>query len=402
MHNDDNESSEESEQEILYAYDEELPRIKTKEEILAERLSALKSFEFAVPEHPESDSSGKMAYLEACKKINKSSFMHYPTSSVVNELGKLDTETLDLSYSGLGVKGSFSLAASLRVNTNFVNVILVGNYITPSAGLEISKAILETRTVNLLDLSINRLGEIEVNSSLEPSIRGGTVINELLNPISSITSLNLRKNGLSDGDITLFSETLSENLLLTELDLSYNNIGYLGAVELARVIARNADLNQINLEWNRIPTPGSLQLLSEGFLHNNTIKMFNLSACGIDDSCAPLLNKIMSENAIEEIIVANNRLTGASADAIAKGIISASSLTKIILDGNPLMDGGCETLLQSVTHLTQGSSFRYLSLLHCGCTKQTAELGLKQSTQAVSIFISEGSCKVGYAMNFAS
>lgn len=400
MSNNEDDNSEEKELEVLYAYEEELPRVKTREEILAEKLAALKAFEFPPPEQPENDSSGKMAYLEACKKINKSSFMQYPTSTVVNELSKLDSETLDLSYSGLGVKGSFALAASLRVNTNFVNLILVGNFITPSAGVEISKSLLETRAVTFLDLSVNRLGEIEVNSSSDPIIRGGTVINDLLGPTSSITSLYLRKNGLSDGDINLFSETLSENLLLTELDLSYNNIGYFGALELSRVIARNADLHHINLEWNKIPTSGSLQLLSEGFLHNNTIKMFNLSACGIDDTCASLLNKIMSENAIEEIIIANNRLTGAGADAIAKGIINASSLTKIVLDENPLMDAGCDALLQSVAHLGDGSSFHHLSLLHCGCGKQMVERGLNQSSPTVEILISEGLCKVGYMMDF--
>lgn len=401
MYNSDGESSDEKELEVLYAYEEELPRIKTKEEILAENLAALKAFDFPPPEQPENDSSGKMAYLEACRKINKSSFMNYPTSTVVNELGKLDSETLDLSFSGLAVKGSFALAASLRVNTNFANLVLVGNSITPSGGLEISKALLETRTVTFLDLSVNLLGEIEVNSSSDPIIRGGAVINELLSPTSSITSLYLRKNRLTDGDVTLFAETLSENLLLTELDLSYNNIGFLGALELSRVIARNADLHHINLEWNKIPTTGSLQLLSEGFLHNNTIKLFNLSACGIDDTCAPLLNKIMSENAIEEIIIANNRLSGAGADALAKGIINASSLTKIVLDGNPLMDAGCEALLQAVINLGDGSSFHHLSLLHCGCTKQVAEKGLKQSSSEVTILISEGLCKVGYTMDFS-
>lgn len=396
----DEESGEEGEElEILYAFEEEAPRIKTKEEILADDLAALLAFDFPPSEQPENDSTGKMAYLHACKTIDKLSFMKYPTASIASNLEKLDSETLDLSFAGLGVKGCYALAAALRVNTSISNLVLVGNYITPEAAMELAKATLEARTLNFLDLSVNYLGCIDVNSGSRPVVRGGHVVNEFLGPASPVTSLYLRNNSLTDGDVTLFSEALSENVVLIELDLSYNNIGYLGAAELARVIARNTDIHHINLEWNKIPTPGSLQLLSEGFLHNNTIKMFNLSSCGLDDTCAVLLNKIMSENAIEEIIIANNRLTPAGADALAKGIANASSLTKLVLDGNPLMDLGCTTLLEAFSKVSEGSSFRFLSLLHCGCTMETVYDGLRQSSSERTVLISEGSCKVGHNLD---
>lgn len=381
---------------ILYAYEEVPPRVKTKEEILAEQLAALKTFDFPPPDQPENDSTGKMAYLHACKLMDKTSFMKYPTTSIASDLEKLDSETLDLSFAGLGVKGCFALAAALRVNTSVSHLVLVGNSITPAGAMEIAKATLEARAISVLDLSVNALGSVDVNSAGGPPIRGGHVINELLGSTSPISTLLLRRNGLTDGDITLFSETLSENVMLMELDLSYNKISFLGAAELACVIARNADIHSLNLEYNPFSTPGVMQLLGEGLIRNNTIKMINLSGCGLDDTCVTLLTRIMSENAIEEIIVANNRMTKLGSVALVRGILAASSLTKFVLDGNPLGDEGCETLLEGVATLGEGSSFHYLSLLHTGCGKQTVRAGLAQSSDSLTILISEGSCKVGY------
>lgn len=398
MSNDTDEKAENLELVPLYAYEEVPPRVKTKEELLAENLALLKQFDFPPPDQPENDSTGRLAFLHACKKIDKVSFMKFPVESIGNDLMKLDSDILDLSFAGLGMKGCIALAAALRVNTSVNSLILVGNYITPEGGMALAKAVLEARSVNALDLSVNQLGAIDVNSS-SAGLRGGHVVNELLASTSPISSLSLRENGLTDGDITLFSEVLADNVMLIELDLSYNKIGYLGAVELGRVIARNGDIHNINLEWNRIPTTGSLQILSEGFLHNNTIKTFNLSACGLDDTCAQLLNKIMSENAIEEIIIAHNRLTAAGGESLAKGIVGASSLTKLVVDGNPLMDTGCQAILNAVATMGDDSSFHFLSLLHCGCSTSVVKTGLAQSNDNVMIMISEGSCKVGHNLD---
>lgn len=375
----------------LMAFDEETPRYKSQDEVLAERLQALKKFQYDVPADPDSDESGAQAYLAACAEREAAIGMRGPTASVAKDIAA-NSDVLDLSYAGLGVKGCVALSAALRVNSAVQNLVLVGNFMTPSAAMEVVLALNEVRTVQVLNLSKNQLGLVEgmrQGSDGWTSATGGTVVNRALAPGSKLRTLSLRENHLGDSDVATFAETLAENVTLQELDLSYNCIGYTGAAELAKVLSRNGDLRVLNLEWNPLRSAGAHLLLSEGLLQNNTIKQCNLSSCGLDDKCGQLVARVVSENAIEEVIVANNRITHVGAEAIARALPSTSALTTLVMDGNPLGDGGSAALLDAALSGTV-STLRVLSLQHCSCNDPaTLQRGQTGSTAALTIRISE-------------
>ncbi|KPA80964.1 putative leucine-rich repeat protein [Leptomonas pyrrhocoris] len=374
----------------LVAYEEEPPRCKSQEEILAERLLALKKFQYAIPADPEGDETGAQMYLAACAAV-KTSGMKGPTQSIARDLA-MNGEMLDLSYAGLGVKGCAALAAALRVNSAVQTLVLVGNFITPSAALEVVTAINEVLSVYSLNLSKNQLGRVEAmrkRTDNLSNVSGGTVVDRVLAPGGVLRTLSLRENHLGDTDVATFADTLAENVTLQELDLSYNCIGYAGASELAKVLARNGDLRLLNLEWNPLRAAGAHLLLSEGLLQNNTIKQCNLSSCGLDDKCGQLVARVVSENAIEEVIVANNRITHVGAEAIARALPSTSALTTLVMDGNPLGDEGSAALLDAAL---SGSvaTLRVLSLQHCSCNNpETLRRGQTGSTSTLTIRISE-------------
>ncbi|EPY33005.1 leucine-rich repeat protein [Strigomonas culicis] len=256
-----------------------------------------------------------------------------------------------------------------------------------TGALEVVKAIHESRNVTQLDLSSNGLGKVELSGGT--AAQASTVIRELFATGSLIESLSLRDNGIGDADTRTIAEVLSENTVLHELDLSYNQIGYLGAIELSKMLSQNVDLRVINLEWNNFRNTGASKLLSEGVLNNNTLKTVNLSACGLDDACAVLLGRVISENAIEEFYVANNRIGAAGAEAIAKGLPASSSLQTLVLDGNPVKDKGCLALVGVVTS-GEARSLRLLSLKHCECSPETELSGSQSNSSSCKILISEG------------
>lgn len=386
----DGNSDTEMELPSLHAF-EETPRIKSKQELLEEKFHALQTEAFPDKEAPESDPTGGKSYLNACEQINKESFMIFPTQSVAKELTK-DKETLDLSHASLGVKGCTALAAALRVNTTATALVLVGNHIRASGALQIVQAIHESRTVTTLDLSNNRLGEVEMGGGGGAPVRASAVIRELFSAGSLIQSLSLRDNAIGDADMPTITEVLSENTVLHELDLSYNKIGYIGALELSKMLSQNGDLRVINVEWNHFRNTGSSKLLSEGILNNNTLKTVNMSACGLDDACAVLLGRVISENAIEEVYVANNRIGASGAEAIAKGLPASSSLQTLVLDGNPIKDKGCLALL-AVANGGEARSLRLLSLQHCECSHETEQQGSALSSATCKVVISEGRSK---------
>ncbi|KPI85160.1 putative leucine-rich repeat protein [Leptomonas seymouri] len=375
----------------LVSFEEEPPRFKSQEEILAERLLALKKFQYDIPTDPEGDETGAQAYLAACAAMEKTSGMKGPSQSIARDLAASD-DVLDLSYAGLGVKGCTALAAALRVNSSVQSLILIGNFITPSAALAVVLAINETRTVYSLNFSKNQIGRVEAmrkGGDDLVGVSGGSVVNRALAPGEILRTLSLRENNLGDADVATFADTLAENVSLQELDLSYNRIGYAGALELAKVLSRNGDLRVLNLEWNPLRAAGAYLLLSEGLLQNNTIKQCNLSSCGLDDKCGQLIARVVSENAIEEVIVANNRISHVGAEAIARALPSSSALTTLVMDGNPLGDVGSAALLD-VALSGSVSTLRMLSLQRCSCNNsETLRRGQMGSTSTLTIRISE-------------
>ncbi|CCW71068.1 unnamed protein product [Phytomonas sp. Hart1] len=351
----------------------ELSMTKIREKVIDDKLRALQGFSFPTPETPDSDPSGALVYIETYKKSYQSDkdvdSSDYPMIGVPSDL-RNSNDILDLSCAGLGTRGSFALAAALRVNSSIQILILLNNYITTSGALAIVNAIIESRNVTEVNFFSNHIGAVESLPGVNYSLRGGDVIKKLIYSGSLITKLSLGDNHLSDADLQILSETLAENITLQHLDLSYNKLSYIGAIELAKVLSRNADLREINLEWNHFGAAGCQILLSQGFLFNNTIKSFNLSACGLDDTCAVLVSRIISENATEQIIIANNRISAAGVDSIIKGIVATTSLTTLVLDGNYLGDDGCSKLLNTAT----SGAFKTLTLLsfqHCGCSAAT-------------------------------
>ncbi|EPY35053.1 leucine-richprotein [Angomonas deanei] len=318
--------------------------------------------------------------------------MIFPTKSVAAELAK-DKETLDLSHAGLGEKGSAALAAALHANSNVVKLVLVGNHIRPSSALSIAHAVRDGHSITSLDLSSNRLGEAELPKRGAEPVKGGTVVQELLGVGSNIQELSLRNNSLSDSDVAQFVGVLSDNTVLQQLDLSYNKIGYMGAVQLGQMLGQNGDLRVINFEWNNFRNVGCMKILSDGILNNNTLKTVNLSACGLDDGCAQLVNRVISENAIEEIIIANNRIGPSGGESIAKGLQATSSLQTLILDGNPLSDKGCLALLNVVVQ-GEARTLQLLSLQQCECSSEVEAQGAAASTGTTKVLISETRSKV--------
>lgn len=380
----DAEGREESHEELpIFAYEEVPPVVKSREEVIAEKLAALKRFSYVSKEAPESDASGAAVYLDVCERIHKASYMRFPTTSVAGDL-RAERETIDLTHAGLGSKGAVALAAALRVNSAASSLVLTGNYIAPSAAQEIVRAISESRFVTSVDFSVNALGSAELVPApisgghvTRTPARGGSVINELLGQGSTITYLSLRGNHLSDSDLALFADTLAENVNLLSIDLSDNKLGSSAALTLAGVLSRNSDLRTINLEWNQFGPAACRALLAEGFLQNNTIKSFNLSACGLDDTSAQLIARIISENATEEIMIANNRISATGAEVIAKALSPDSSLASLVMDGNNIGDVGCLALVSAATAAAGGhggvGTLRLLSLQHCGCSPELEE-----------------------------
>src|SRR5690606_11589457 len=139
-------------------------------------LDDLKNFEFK--QTVNKDTTGKNAYINKCKEFD---FFMFPVNSVVD---KFNTEELDLSYTGLGDKGTIALAECLKVNTTIKTLILKDNYITPVGGEALMEALKQNRTIEHVDLSDNRLGLKSSKKEIGPMLGEMLKVNPTLKVLS--------------------------------------------------------------------------------------------------------------------------------------------------------------------------------------------------------------------------
>lgn len=331
----------------------------TQEEIIEAQLKELEIYQFPKQPEPDEDPTGRLAYINMCKKLN----LLFPIDSVVE---RFDKEQLVLDHAGLGDKGAHALSEAIRINSSITELSLVDNWITPKGADPLIASLCNSKSIRRVDFSDNRLG---VQGSVVDT-NAGVLIKSLVTKNSIITELIFRNNKLSDKDIEHIADGVNDNVTLQLLDLSYNEIQYRGAVAIAKILSHNSELRELNVEWNNFRTAGSFVILNEGLVSNNTIKRFNLAWNGVDDDGGVVLGKIIGENAIEEIVVSHNKIGPRGAEAIAKGIKSSSALAVLILDDNPLKDEGCIAIIRA---LRENSTIQRISMLQTGCGKKAIE-----------------------------
>lgn len=335
-------------------------------ERLLAKLEELEGYAFPKLSDPEEDTTGRAAYIEACKRLDggRDVVLTFPVEAV---LDKMDKEELVLDHVGLRDRGAEALSEALMVAHHVTTLSLAHNHIGPSGAEHILAACLHSKNITILDLSNNVLGR---NAALSPEGGIGYMLKQFITRNNTVVQLYLQGNAIGDSDATQIAEAVVSNHTLQKLDLSYNNLHYRGAQAVASMLHNSYELTDVNLSWNRFQSSGCLVILKEGLLQNNTIKTFGLAWNGLDDEGAALIGKIIQENAIEEIDISHNRVTPVGADKIAAGIVGSSSLVSLNLDDNPLRDEGCAVIIRS---LRDNSTVQSVRLLQTGCGRKALE-----------------------------
>eukprot|EP00758_Cryptobia_borreli_P002573 Tbor_TRINITY_DN3130_c0_g1::TRINITY_DN3130_c0_g1_i1::g.14704::m.14704 len=336
--------------------------VETQEERLQRQLAELERFGFSRPDDPEEDSTGRMSYIAACKRLDggKDVIISLPVETVVE---KFEMENVVLDHAGLGDRGTQALAEALKINQIITSLSLANNFITSIGAEYLISSLYHNNTITVLDLSDNQLGR---HVSASPLGGIGSILKPLLSKSSNLLELSLRGNKIGDIDIEYICEGLMDNHSLQKLDISYNNVRFRGADAIAKMLQNNYELVDLNLGWNQLCATGCSVILNDGLTNNNNMKRFNISWNGLDDSSGTVLGRIIRESNIEEIDLSHNRLGPTGAAAIAAGIAGTSTLTSLNLDDNPLQDSGCTAIVAS---LKGNDTVKCVRLLHTRCGK---------------------------------
>ena len=105
-------------------------------------------------------------------------------------------------------------------------------------------------------------------------------ISSMIKQNTSLTSISLVSNKLSDKDLEMICEALALNSTVKWLDLSKNRIGEEGAHHLNRLLKRNATIISLKLYKTRIGDAGAIAIAT-GLKNNVSLRYLRLRSCRI-------------------------------------------------------------------------------------------------------------------------
>jgi Ran GTPase-activating protein (RanGAP) involved in mRNA processing and transport len=206
---------------------------------------------------------------------------------------------------------------------------LARSYLGSSGLEELASALYHNTSIEVLDVSVNRLGGME----------SAEILRDILRSNKTITTLNLSGNefGQTAGAVECITDGLGSNSTLLKIDLSYCALGDGGVSTLAQTLgSRNTTLQKLTIDSNSITSTGVGALLAameqsshitdlevgrdpfgnEGLgllarsLGNNALPnltRLSLSRCGIgDDGFIALLSALEQNTSLLHLDLRNN------------------------------------------------------------------------------------------------
>lgn len=173
---------------------------------------------------------------------------------------------------------------------------------------------IEKNELKILDLNKSKYKQEKLHSIFE-AIRSNT----------SLATLHLRYNYLSDSSVTLLCDSLLfGNSSLIDLDLSYNSITEIAVKSLALLLRKNTSLKKLNLRANNVNDKGALYL-ADSLLTNKSLQFLNLFNTGITRVALKALREIIRVNKyLIEIKIGSNEIYGKDIEVLRKGVFSSN------------------------------------------------------------------------------
>jgi len=180
---------------------------------------------------------------------------------------------------------------------------------------------------------------------------GATLVADALRHNTTLTELRLYRNSISNAGASALAEALSFNNVLTELDLRGNRTGVAGAEALAEMLKKNSPLRELSLCWNQIGADGAAAM-AESLEQNTVLRKIDLSGNGIGDAGTRKLGAVLGKrnNTLAALALGGNGITDLGAEALAEALRHNTTLKELGLYGNRITDGGASAVAEALKH----------------------------------------------------
>jgi Ran GTPase-activating protein (RanGAP) involved in mRNA processing and transport len=157
-------------------------------------------------------------------------------------------------------------------NNQCTELRLISNQIISSGASILADTLLNNRTLELLSLWNNQVGDRGVQS-----LSNALSINR-----STLKKLDLSQNDVTDEGARHLAQMLKTNKILTHLTLSNNKISNEGVQLLADALQnRNNTLKKLSLTQNKLLSDASVDFLLNMFKHNRSLEKLWVDDCNL-------------------------------------------------------------------------------------------------------------------------
>lgn len=264
---------------------------------------------------------------------------------------------LDISENEVQTEGAVKFFKALRSRHSCLKTLnLTNNGITKHAADEIGLALKTNNTLEVLNLSNNKLqstGIVKIMHILNKDNKTLKVLDVEYNDINdlaadkiaatlanntSLEQLNLSGNSLKAKGTIKILQALKTNrtlkiLIMRDCDIEYTEQagGY-----IADALACNTGLEKLLLCKNRLHTSGAIKIM-QSLQKNSTLKVINLWDNNITDQVAnDVADTLVNNNCLEELVLQKNHISSEGVKAILRGLEYNKSLKLLVIPHLPL------------------------------------------------------------------
>jgi hypothetical protein len=216
-------------------------------------------------------------------------------SRVLQALGRRPTLTkLGLHGCPLDRDEARLLRMALCNIQSLQSLVLTGGTLESAGLAELAPALYHNTTIKVLDMSENKLNDMESAETLS----------DILHSNKTITTLDLSEStfGKTTGAIECITDGLGSNSTLMEIHLTLCALGDDGVSALERNLgSRNTTLEKLNLKYNRITSTGVGVLLETMEHSSQHITILDLENNHIGNEGASLLARALGNNALPNL-----------------------------------------------------------------------------------------------------
>lgn len=215
---------------------------------------------------------------------------------------------LDFTDNFLTDDACYHLGQMLSSNACLRELNMSGCRIRPSGALRLFTGLIINRSLEVLHLNRNELGDMGIEH-LANAVMAGVPVKKIY----------LSKNNIGEKGITALADALDVNNRFVVVDLSWNKL-YVGLIRLLNVLSGNEDLQEVNLSWNNI--------------------------AGARNGIA--IKQLLTAPKLSHLDLSNNRLAGDATVKIIQTLPVARSLKTLDLSFNPIKPTDASNILNKM------------------------------------------------------